>query len=89
MTQKIQHLEVTLDGEIKERETLAKQLRKAEKSLTEASSQLTETEESEQTLKAQVKFISQLSFENNQFGTVNKTSCHKFYVEYIFLVNVE
>ena len=78
MTQKIQHLEVTLDGEIKERETLAKQLRKAEKSLTEASSQLTETEESEQTLKAQVKFISQLSFENNQFGTANKTGCHKF-----------
>ena len=78
MTQKIQHLEVTLDGEIKERETLAKQLRKAEKSLTEASSQLTETEESEQTLKAQVKFISKLSFENNQFGTTNNTGCHKF-----------
>ena len=78
MTQKIQHLEVTLDGEIKERETLAKQLRKAEKSLTEASSQLTETEESEQTLKAQVKFISQLSFENNRSGTTNSTGCHKF-----------
>ena len=82
MTQKIQQLEVTLDGEIKERETLAKQLRKAEKALTEASSQLTETEESEQTLKAQVKFISQLSFEINQFNIANKTSCYKFEAEY-------
>ena len=65
MTQKIQQLEVTLDGEIKERETLAKQLRKAEKALTEASSQLTETEESEQTLKAQVKLTSHRNFRNN------------------------
>ena len=65
MTQKIQQLEVTLDGEIKERETLAKQLRKAEKALTEASSQLTETEESEQTLKAQVKLTSHRHFRNN------------------------
>ena len=65
MTQKIQQLEVTLDGEIKERETLAKQLRKTEKALTEASSQLTETEESEQTLKAQVKLTSHRNFRNN------------------------
>ena len=65
MTQKIQQLEVTLDGEIKERETLAKQLRKAEKALTEASSQLTETEESEQTLKAEVKLTSHRHIRNN------------------------
>ena len=65
MTQKIQQLEVTLDGEIKERETLAKQLRKTEKALTEASSQLTETEESEQTLKAKVKLTSHRHFRNN------------------------
>lgn len=54
MTSRIQQLEITLDGEVKEREQLAKQLRKAEKQLSEASNSLLEAQENEESFKSQV-----------------------------------
>jgi len=54
MTSRIQQLEITLDGEVKEREQLAKQLRKAEKQLSEASNSLLEAQENEESFKSQL-----------------------------------
>ena len=47
-------MEVDLEGEVKEREALTKQLRKTEKSLTETTSLMTEAQEAEEVYKSQV-----------------------------------
>ena len=50
-------MEVDLEGEVKEREALSKQLRKTEKSLSETTAFMTESQESEESLKGQVSVI--------------------------------
>lgn len=47
-------MEVDLEGEVKEREALAKQLRKSEKALSEATELMTEAQEAEESYKGQV-----------------------------------
>lgn len=51
-------MDVDLEGEIKEREALTKQLRKVEKSLSETTALLGEAQESEESLKGQVSYSS-------------------------------
>ena len=50
-------MEVDLEGEVKEREALTKQLRKTEKSLAETTALMTESQESEESLKGQVSDV--------------------------------
>ena len=50
-------MEVDLEGEVKEREALSKQLRKSEKSLSETTALMTESQESEESLKGQVSVM--------------------------------
>lgn len=47
-------MEITLEGEVKERESLAKQLKRAEKALNDAAAELADAQESEDALKTQV-----------------------------------
>lgn len=48
-------MEVDLEGEIKERETLTRQLRKTEKALGEATELMNESQEAEESLRGQVR----------------------------------
>ena len=50
-------MEVDLEGEVKEREALTKQLRKTEKSLSETTALMTESQESEESLKGHVSDV--------------------------------
>ena len=51
---RIQQLEVAIEGEIKERELVTKQLKKAEKALGEATVELEDTKENSESYKSQV-----------------------------------
>ena len=57
MERRVHQMEVDLEGEVKEREALSKQLRKTEKSLSETTAFMTESQESEESLKGQVSVI--------------------------------
>ena len=50
-------MEIDLDGEVKEREALTKQLRRTEKSLTETTALMTEAQEAEESFKGQVCYL--------------------------------
>lgn len=57
LERRVHQMEVDLEGEVKEREALSKQLRKSEKSLSETTALMTESQESEESLKGQVSVI--------------------------------
>jgi len=51
-------MEVDLEGEVKEREALTKQLRRSEKALSETTELMTEAQEAEESFKGQVSEFS-------------------------------
>ena len=61
LARRVHQMEVDLEGEVKEREALAKQLRKTEKSLSETAALMTEAQESEESLKGKVSVTNYVS----------------------------
>ena len=58
LERRMHQMEIDLEGEIKEREGLNKQLRRTEKDLADTTSLLIETQEAEESYRGQVRILS-------------------------------